>query len=66
MIGDEISTLLVDEGSPADIRLIADLALKDSGIALLAIHRGTETLNEPDENVKLQAKDVLILLGSKL
>jgi CPA2 family monovalent cation:H+ antiporter-2 len=64
MMGNDIITIKVCEGSPAAGRSIADIRLKEHGKTLLAIHRGFKTMNDPDENTVLQPDDLVVLLGS--
>jgi len=59
----EIVTLKVDKGSPIAGRSIADTGLKEQDIKLLAIHRGSEAIKEPDESVQLRQGDVVVLLA---
>ena len=66
MIGNDIITLKVCKGSQVAGRSIADIGLKGYGKTLLAIHRGSETLNAPDENTVLLPNDLVVLLGSKI
>jgi len=58
-------TVKVSEGSLAAGRSIGDAGLKEKGVALLAIQRDSQILNDPDENFLLQPEDVAILLGSE-
>jgi CPA2 family monovalent cation:H+ antiporter-2 len=66
MIANDFITLKVSEGSPAAGRSIKDMGLKDKGAAFLAIQRGAQLLDNPDESFVLQPEDVAILLGSEL
>ncbi|MDD1751325.1 MAG: cation:proton antiporter, partial [Methanothrix sp.] len=65
MLSNDIITFRVYEGSPAAGKSIADIELKEFGTALLAVHRGSEIFNYPDENFVLQPDDVAILLGAE-
>ena len=65
MIESNIITLKVYERSKAAGRSIADIGLKGFGKTLLAIQRGYETLNSPDENTVLETNDLVVLLGSE-
>lgn len=65
LISNDLVTLKVAESSPACGRSIAEMGLETYGIAFLAIHRGSETLNYPDENTKFLPGDVVVLLGQK-
>jgi CPA2 family monovalent cation:H+ antiporter-2 len=64
MISNDVITYRVGNGSPGVGMTIADLGLKEAGVALLAVHRGEETTAEPDMNMPLQPDDVIVLLGS--
>lgn len=63
LISKKISTIRVCKGSYISERPIAEMGLKGYGITLLAVHRDTETVTNPDENFRLQVDDVVILLG---
>jgi len=65
IISNDFITFKVSEGSSAAGRTIKDVALKEKGAALLAIHRDLEIINNPDEDFVLQPEDVVILLGSE-
>jgi CPA2 family monovalent cation:H+ antiporter-2 len=60
----EIVTFKVQEGSRADGSSLFELGLKDLGMELLAIHRGSQTITSPDRGLKLSPGDVIILLGT--
>ncbi len=62
----DITTLKVGKNSPAIGRSVKDIGLKDCGITLLAIHRGSETINDPGEGIQIQPDDVVVLLGAKV
>ncbi|MDD1723225.1 MAG: TrkA C-terminal domain-containing protein [Methanothrix sp.] len=40
-----------------------DLGLQDLGIKPLAVHRGMDTLNNPDIDLVLSTDDIIILMG---
>ncbi|KXS38995.1 MAG: Uncharacterized protein AWU55_793 [Halomonadaceae bacterium T82-2] len=42
---------------------VADLALDESDLALIAIKRGTEVIRDPDGDTSLQGDDHLVLIG---
>ena len=65
MISSDIITLKVFKGSPASGRSVADIGLREYGTTLLAICRGSEIFNYPDEDSLLQPEDVVILQGSE-
>lgn len=65
LIRSDIIMLKVLEGSPASGRCVADIGLREHAATLLAISRGFEIFNYPDENFVLQPDDVVILLGSE-
>lgn len=65
MIGSDIITLKVLEGSLASGRSVADIGLKEYAATLRAIYRGSEIFNYPEDNFVLQPDDVVILLGSE-
>lgn len=64
MTSGEIITLKVSEGSPIAGRSIGEIGLKENGITLLAIHRASQTVDDPDEAVVLLPDDVVVFLGS--
>lgn len=64
-ISNDFITLKVSEGSLAAGKAIKDLELEEKGANLLAIDRGSQIINYPDENFVLQPEDVAILLGSE-
>jgi CPA2 family monovalent cation:H+ antiporter-2 len=61
----DIITLKVFEGSLASGRCVVDIGLREYGTTLLAIYRGSEIFNYPDESFILQPDDVVIILGSE-
>jgi CPA2 family monovalent cation:H+ antiporter-2 len=65
ILTEEIRTLMVCPGSPAAGRTISELLPESNGIKLLAVRRGSDTLSNPDENLRLQEDDIIIMLGSE-
>lgn len=65
LIGSDIIMLKVFEGSLASGRCVADIGLREYAATLLAIYRGSEIFNYPDESFVLQPDDVVILQGSE-
>ncbi len=65
LISDDISTLKVCEGSSVAGRQISEIGLSGYDIVLLAVHRDTQTIANPDKNFRLQVDDVVILMGPK-
>lgn len=63
LMSEEIGTLMVCRGSPAEGRTLAELELEALGIKPLAVHRGNDTLSNPDKNYVLSADEIIILLG---
>jgi len=63
LAAEEIGTLRVWQGSSASGRSLADLGLQDLGIKPLAVHRGMDTLNNPDMDLVLSTDDIIILMG---
>lgn len=62
--GIEISTLRVEESSPAAGRSLAEMELrKRHGVTVVAIRRGGEMLVDPDADEKMMANDILVVLG---
>ena len=44
---------------------VGDIEFKDDGMTLLAINRGSETINNPDKSIQIQSDDVIVLVGDK-
>lgn len=44
---------------------VGDIEFKDNGMTLIAINRGSETINNPDKSIRIQPDDVIVLLGDK-
>jgi CPA2 family monovalent cation:H+ antiporter-2 len=65
ILAEEIRTLIVCPGSPAAGRTIYELQPESVGIKWLAVMRGSETLSNPQENLKLQEDDIIVLMGSE-
>lgn len=63
LAAEEIGTLRVWQGSSAAGRSLVDLGLQDLGIKPLAVHRGMDTLNNPDMDLVLSTDDIVILMG---
>jgi CPA2 family monovalent cation:H+ antiporter-2 len=63
LMSEEIGTLKVCQGSPAEGRSLAELELEALGIKPLAVHRDNDTLSHPDTNYVLSAGEIIILLG---
>lgn len=60
-------TYLLDEGSHACGRTIADLALRSrTGVTIVAVTRGGKPLLAPQPELRLEPGDVLVLVGSHL
>jgi len=62
---EEVSTLKVCEGSAAVGKRVKDIHLKNYGANLLAVHRGLDTMPNPDDDLILQEDDVVVLMGPK-
>jgi len=62
---EDIVTLKVCGGSPAEGRRLADLELEGFGIKPLAVHRGMETLRDLTGDFVLFAEDVIVLVGKE-
>jgi CPA2 family monovalent cation:H+ antiporter-2 len=63
LTAEEIGTLRVWTNSPAAGRSLSELELEGLGIRLLAVHRGGDTLNNPEADLVLYAEDIVILMG---
>ena len=63
MLSDEIRSLAVQAGAPAEGRTVAEADLEGQGIKLLALHRNLQTIANPDDSTLLQAEDVAVLMG---
>lgn len=62
----EVETCRVDEDSPVIGKSLADLSIRPrSGASVIAWTRNQITQSNPSEKVRLQAGDVLTLLGSR-
>ncbi len=61
----EISTIRLEPGAPLEGKTLAEMELrKRHGISVLAVRRGAEMLFNPEPDMKLNANDVLIVLGT--
>ncbi|HOU70166.1 MAG TPA: cation:proton antiporter [Methanothrix sp.] len=63
LMTEDISTLKVCQGSPASERALGELELEALDIKPLAVHRGMDTLSNPDKGLVLLTDDVVILMG---
>jgi len=63
LMTEDISTLKVCQGSPASERTLGELELEALDIKPLAVHRGMDTLSNPDREMVLLPDDVVILMG---
>lgn len=63
LMSEDIGTLKVCAGCPAAERSLGELELDALGIKPLAVHRGMDTLSNPDSDLVLLPDDVVILLG---
>jgi len=63
LMTEDISTLKVCQGSPASERALGELELEALDIKPLAVHRGMDTLSNPDRGLMLLTDDVVILMG---
>jgi len=63
LMTEDISTLKVCQGSPASERALGDLELEALDIKPLAVHRGMDTLSNPDGDLVLLPDDVIIMMG---
>ena len=62
----EVETCRVDEDSPVTGKSLAELSIRPrSGASVIALTRNQVTQSNPSEKVRLQAGDVLTLLGSR-
>jgi CPA2 family monovalent cation:H+ antiporter-2 len=63
--GSEIGTFMVRRGSPLEGKSMREGTLRDrSGVTVLAIRRGDETVPNPDPVWELRAGDIVLLLGT--
>jgi TrkA domain protein len=61
-----IGWLEVPENAPIAEQTLADASIrKQTGVSVMAIQRGEETLSNPDPSERLQAGDVLVTLGTR-
>ncbi len=63
LMTEDLSTLRVSQGSPAAERPLGELELEALHINPLAVHRGMETLSNPQRDLVLLPDDVVILIG---
>ena len=63
LMTEDISTLKVCQGSPASERTLGELELEALDITPVAVHRGMDTLSNPDRGLMLLTDDVVILMG---
>jgi CPA2 family monovalent cation:H+ antiporter-2 len=64
LAGEDVITLMVEEGAPISGRTIGDLELERQGMAVLAIHRESGSLARPGDDAVLQKDDVVVMLGT--
>jgi len=64
LAGEDVITLMVEEGAPISGRTIGDLELERQGMAVLAIHRESGSLARPRGDAVLQKDDVVVMLGT--
>ncbi len=62
-LGDEICTARVYRGSRAAGKTPAEMGIEDHGVALLAVHRGMETMSNPSRDMRLEVDDMVVMLG---
>lgn len=61
----EIESVRVEAGAESTSCSVAQLNVrKRFGVTILAVRRGSEVLPNPDPNEKLQAEDIVVLLGT--
>jgi CPA2 family monovalent cation:H+ antiporter-2 len=65
LLTEEVSTLRVCEGSEVAGKRLEEMRLEDYEVSLLAVHRGLETIPNPDEKLRLQVDDVAVLMGPR-
>lgn len=65
LLTEDVSTLRVCEGSVASGKRLKEIPLQGYSVSILAVHRGLETLPNPDADLKLQVEDVVVLMGAK-
>ncbi len=63
LMTEDISTIRVCLGSPAAERPLGELELEALHIKPLAVHRGMDTLSNPQRDLVLLPDDVVILMG---
>ena len=63
LMTEDISTLRVGLGSAAAERPLGELELEALHIKPLAVHRGMDTLSNPQRDLVLLPDDVVILMG---
>ncbi|ALA60894.1 cation:proton antiporter [Nitrospira moscoviensis] len=62
----EVETCRIEEDSPAAGKTLAQLAVRPrTGASIIAWTRGGVTESNPSEKTKLQAGDIIVLLGSR-
>jgi CPA2 family monovalent cation:H+ antiporter-2 len=63
--GASTETLVVEEGSPANGKTIGELELRNrTGVTVIAVVRDGQTEINPGPELRIQAADALVLLGS--
>ena len=63
LMTEDISTIKVCQGSAAAQRPLGELELEALDIKPLAVHRGMDTLSNPQRDLVLLPEDVVILMG---
>ncbi len=60
----DIETFRIEEASPLAGKTLAEVSLrKNYGVTVLAIKRGKETITNPTGDIRLDANDIVILIG---
>lgn len=56
----------IDEGSPVAGQTLAESDLRNvSGVSVLAVQRGSETIPNPEADLRIEPGDILVALGTR-
>jgi TrkA domain protein len=56
----------IDEGSPVAGRTLEEAQLRaETGVSVIAVQRGAETVPNPDADFRVEAGDILVALGTR-
>ena len=62
----DIETFRIEEGSTLAGKTLAEVSLrKNHGVTVLAIKRGKETITNPTGDIRLDALDIVVLIGKR-